>query len=105
MEPLALSLLVCTTVLAACLVAVIMLFARALFELSCSIDLAHMAPRSKPPWSVAHGNEYACFVSHYKKEAGSDARYIKVTHRAILLKHASRNSLSKESSPGSGAAG
>jgi hypothetical protein len=27
--------------------------------------------RSKPPWGT-----YACFISHYKVEAGADARYL-----------------------------
>ena len=38
------------------------------------------SPLACPPtcgWEVSEGNAYAAFLSHYKVEAGSDARYLK----------------------------
>ena len=31
----------------------------------------------REPWKYGEGKEYACFLSHYKMEAASDARYLK----------------------------
>ena len=36
-----------------------------------------MPPRAVPSWPLGKGNTYACFLSHYKKEAGAEARFIK----------------------------
>ena len=36
------------------------------------------------PWPLPPEHEYACFLSHYKVEAGMEARYLKDTLEKIL---------------------
>ena len=48
--------------------------------------LARMAALRLPTceWQLAEGQSYVCFLSHYKVEAGADARYLKDTLDKML---------------------
>ena len=71
-------------VLALCLAVIVAVFMRAMISLSRTVDLMRMLDRAKPPWSVSHNKHYAAFISHYKRESGSDARYIKDVLQPML---------------------
>ena len=49
-------------------------------DMSLMKEKSLVGPLVNPPscgWMPREGNQYACFLSHYKVEAGSDARYLK----------------------------
>ena len=74
----ALIILVTLLAISLCLLGAACLLLRNFFRLyQRHSSVLMMPPRAVPSWQLGKGNTFACFLSHFKKEAGAEARFIK----------------------------